>query len=733
MVTRTFDFNWMVAAIQVLFYAPGLSTGLNPVRSVLVGNAPHIFAFAVFFFFLFSGNCIGQTGPDSTMYDLAPESLLEVVEDENAALQTLDALSYLNTHPLDLNTASTAELSQVPLLGPLLAHNIVSYRDQHGHFSSIQSLQIVPGITEEIYYSSLPYLTVTAIKSSDSGVDTTPENAKPVVKKPTINFVQRVSHSTRQPEVPGKIPFSSEHVLTRLSLVHESGILANLTLEKDAGENFRWHPSSQTFIYDFISGYVAYKGRRHLNLVIGDYTVNAGSGLILWQRGGFSAGREPVRQIPRYGSGISPYASTDENRFFHGLAASKTFRERLHLSIFGSRHAIDASIQYSDSTAFESGNGFISSFPSTGLHRSKSELLNKDAAHEIAFGTLLSYTQTRISLGLTAYHTRYELPVLAGDQPYRLFDFSGRKLSSVAAYGNLQFHDVLLFTEIGNSSKGSPGGLIGAQVRQGNTAELVLHARYYPRDFYSLHGSAYAQQSGPPQNEKGVYLGIRLTPGPGWKLAAYIDEYTFPWLKFGIYKPSRGYESLFSITYSPRNWLTLYVQAKSERNEDSILETDATGRMWHETLPVLRQSFRVHGEYVFSRQLRLRSRFEISRFSSQIRPVENGFLSYQEIRWLPFRKMSIDARYLTFDIDSYNARIYAYENSVRHTSSLPVFTGKGDRFYVLLSFEFRPGISIQTKWAQHRIQNPVHTHSSASGTSINSIVNEFTTQLWVRI
>jgi len=48
--------------------------------------------------------------------------------------------------PLDLNTATAAQLDSLPGVGPATAAAIVAYRDEHGRFASVQELGEVRGI-----------------------------------------------------------------------------------------------------------------------------------------------------------------------------------------------------------------------------------------------------------------------------------------------------------------------------------------------------------------------------------------------------------------------------------------------------------------------------------------------------------------------------------------------------------------------------------------------------------
>lgn len=47
---------------------------------------------------------------------------------------------------LDLNSATAAELEELPGIGPELARRIIAYREAHGPFRSVEELLNVPGI-----------------------------------------------------------------------------------------------------------------------------------------------------------------------------------------------------------------------------------------------------------------------------------------------------------------------------------------------------------------------------------------------------------------------------------------------------------------------------------------------------------------------------------------------------------------------------------------------------------
>lgn len=62
--------------------------------------------------------------------------------------------------PLDLNTATAAQLETLPGIGPVLAARIVDYREQHGRFRSVRDLLKVAGIGPKKFASIEPHVRV---------------------------------------------------------------------------------------------------------------------------------------------------------------------------------------------------------------------------------------------------------------------------------------------------------------------------------------------------------------------------------------------------------------------------------------------------------------------------------------------------------------------------------------------------------------------------------------------
>jgi hypothetical protein len=82
-------------------------------------------------------------------------------------------------------------------------------------------------------------------------------------------------------------------------------------------------------------------------------------------------------------------------------------------------------------------------------------------------------------------------------------------------------------------------------------------------------------------------------------------------------------------------------------------------------------------------------------------PTENGYLVFQDVTW---KKMGVPCtitfRYALFQTDAWNARLYAYENDVLYSYSIPAYYGKGVRIYGIFKFDIRRNIDLWIRVAQ---------------------------------
>jgi competence ComEA-like helix-hairpin-helix protein len=76
------------------------------------------------------------------------------------ATQGLCAKKKPPEHPVNLNTATAAELEQVPGIGPATAEKILQARKSYGKFKSVNDLEAIRGIGPKRLAKMRKYLTV---------------------------------------------------------------------------------------------------------------------------------------------------------------------------------------------------------------------------------------------------------------------------------------------------------------------------------------------------------------------------------------------------------------------------------------------------------------------------------------------------------------------------------------------------------------------------------------------
>ena len=71
--------------------------------------------------------------------------------------------------PVNLNTATVAQLESLPGIGARTAERIVEYRQKNGSFKKIEELMNVQGVGEKSFLKLKPLITVTPQKTDRAG------------------------------------------------------------------------------------------------------------------------------------------------------------------------------------------------------------------------------------------------------------------------------------------------------------------------------------------------------------------------------------------------------------------------------------------------------------------------------------------------------------------------------------------------------------------------------------
>lgn len=654
------------------------------------------------------------TGVDSsTVSDHLTRVLDERVSITDRTTRAAERLSHLAENPLDVNRASAADLIALPPVSPTLARRIIKHRRRHGSFASLDALTQINGLTRADLRRLHPYLSVIP-PTGDEG-DRSPYQSPPPLDTMLTNLDLRILQRLTRDLDSGRgfqadtsrttFRGSPTHASTRIRLSYRRRMQLAITLDKDPGEPLRWHPASNTYGFDHIAGNFTLRDMGRLQtLVIGDFTAQYGQGAALWEGFSFGKGRDPVSPLIRSGRGIVPFQSTTENQYFRGTAATVAVTPDVSATGFVSNRHRDATL---DSSQAESPSRVLpaQTLSTGGLHRTPSEINRKGAIGLTTTGGALEYRTAALAVGITGYKSWFNRPLRPPKQPYRRFAVSGTQTSMVSLFASAVLENYTLFGEGARAASGRYGGLVGAALDHEAGVDAILLGRHFPRSFPGLYNSAIGE-SGATQNETGVYLGVRLQLAERWQIGAYADQYRFPWLRFGVPRPTDGLETRLVVEYDPRPWLSSSVQIRAEKEERGTERSARNGRLLAAVHAVRRHSARWHAEYDFSDALTLRTRAQLTRSVFENGSPATGILLYQGMRLQATDALQFDARLTVFDTDGFDARIYAYEHDLLYSFSVPVLHGQGQRSYILARYSPKSSVTVEAKygvtWYPHR-------------------------------
>jgi len=116
--------------------------------------------------------------------------------------------------------------------------------------------------------------------------------------------------------------------------------------------------------------------------------------------------------------------------------------------------------------------------------------------------------------------------------------------------------------------------------------------------------------------------------------------------------------------------------------------------------------------YNLNPKVEFRTRISYSTFKKSLIKDQGFFISQDLILISNNKKFKTQIRMAYFDIDSYNARIYAYENNVLYGYSFPSFMYRGWRYYVNMSLKTKNFLCFYAK-----IGYSLYPHKESLGTS----------------
>lgn len=638
-----------------------------------------------------------DTDVSRSLQDLFP------VQTEGVDYQAVyDALAQLYADPLDLNKATRDELAATYLLSERQLSSLAAYRTDVGDLLSIYELQAVPDFDLPTIRRLLPFVTVSG--SNLFGALPTPTDNYLIVRYEQV-LEQQKGFTSATPDKKGNVPTrylgASGQWYARYRYSRPRAFSMGFTLEKDPGELITWQPSARRYGADYVSFHAQLQNRgKWRTICLGDYQLQIGQGLVL--SAGFVLGKsaETVQSIRRPTLSARPYTSLTESGFLRGITATYALRPTFDLTLLAARNRRDANMT-TDSTGVVRT---ATSFQTSGLHRTQSELDDQGSLVETNLGAhLLYHTPTQLQLGVTLLSTTFDAYIHKRNLAYNRYEFTGQHNLVVGMHGSYVWRNWNLFSELARSSgsesnSGGIGAVGGALVSLTKKLDASILLRHYDRNFHSFYSNAFSEGSR-TINESGAYVGIKYTVYRKLTLSGFIDYFRFPWLKYLIDTPSDGFDYLLQARYTPNRQTAFYTVFHDEYKQKNL----TIGKV-KDVVGTTRRSFALNAEYKLRRTLSLRSRVQWGTFGYAEQTPSRGFAFIQDAT-LDYRRLSLSGRIALFNTDDYDSRQYVYERDVLYAFSFPAYFSQGIRHYLLMQYNLNRHITVWVRWSRTDLTN----------------------------
>jgi hypothetical protein len=629
---------------------------------------------------LFTSVSFSQQDSISTL-----EDFLELVSDESLIdqedSQILDLIELLLLYPVNINEANLQDLLIIPFIDANAAQRIIDYRNLNGSYFSKNELYNIDGLDENLILILKSLISVSNEKpkeiftpSPDTKSLRTSQKERPV-NQFRLSFRSRIINDLQERKgfTNDSYRGNSLKSYNRLRGDYQNKYSFVGLIEKDAGE--------ESFT-DFYS--VSLQAKDILlfdEIIVGDYLSEFGQGLVLWSPYAFSKGTDAVATVVRRSRSLSQYTSSDENQFFRGVAL-QSILAGITFSGFYSFNNQGATITENDDE--------VSSLSFAGLHRTNSEIDKKDVLQNNTFALRADGNPfNSLNLSVLYLNSKFDKSITSTQK----FGLNGDSFS----YSSLAFD--YIFKKLRFAGEAAYNGTSVAFINS-LSFELtkkftaIALVRSYPRNFSNLYGNAFGESSR-TQNEFGIYTGFKWRTDIG-NINFYFDQFKFPFSTNDLALPSTGQD--FLIHYSNRFARGFFVNL---RYKNELKEIDEEIDNLQQLVDRRIQNFRLELIFNVNRDFRLKSRAEYVNYNiDEINSMEEGYLFFQDARINLHPSLRIYTRFILFQTDSFNSRVYEFENDLTGVLSNPALFGEGIKWYVLLNYKFLDNFTLSMKYSE---------------------------------
>ena len=620
--------------------------------------------------FLLCNASFGQAENNNEIISNIAEELAAEDNDPDAASLYLEYFNDLIENPVKINLMDENDLSRLFFLSDFQVKSLADYIRRTGNVVSVYEIASIPGFDQHTVEMMSPFI---SLKVND-GVSSDSLSVRSTL---ITNFILKPGeYDTSYLGSPLKILAKYRITAGRFS--------AGLTTEKDAGEKFF---TGSPLFPEFLSAYTSYSGNGVIRkIILGDFSLRFGSGTsintamrtgIQLTAPGFMTLRDNLR----------PYTSTDENNFFRGAAADLAVRNA-EVILFYSRNRIDATPVLSSDSVISS----IMSFYKSGLHNTSSLLKKKDLLTETVYGMSLSYNFSFIRVGANWSETWLSIPLHRNaNDPENIHDFEGNKNRLLSINYNTVSGRIMIYGEMTVNNFRNLALVNGATLRPSDRLLVNVLWRKYSNGFTAFNGKGPGNSSS-AANEQGITGNFSFEAAKHLFISAGYDVTHYPWLKYRCSFPSMSRKGEIELRYLPSEKLNF--EFSYDYRSSMINNQKTTGIAGIEGLES--RNFKWLLRYTPDENSAFTTRIN---YKTAYPSGSRGMLLLQDV-YHKFGRVPVTVwfRYCLFSTESWDSRLYTYENDLLYSFSIPALSGDGSRSYIMAKWDIRHFGEVRIKY-----------------------------------
>ncbi len=282
-------------------------------------------------------------------------------------------------------------------------------------------------------------------------------------------------------------------------------------------------------------------------------------------------------------------------------------------------------------------------------------------------------------------------------QPEDMYDFEGRENITATVYFKAMLGKMLIFGEGSSNLNRKIAVVQGVSFRPSDRLSMNLLYRVYDPGFTSFHGKGLFSSSA-GDNIRGVFGNFTFEAARHLFISAGCDLRFYPWLKYRCSAPSAAVTREVRIKFLPSDKLTFEAVYNYRQSMLNRKETYGIEKQEYSGGSLIKGSVR----YSPRENLTLLTRID---YKITWPGRGHGMLLLQDLCYR-FGKIPVSVwfRYCIFKTDNWDSRLYAYENDLLNSFSIPALSGGGNRTYIMVDWRAGKFIDLRIKYGITELQ-----------------------------